>query len=234
MTYTGPLFRPPFEAHSLLLEVTAGCSHNKCAFCTMYRSVGFQMSPMEQIEKDLLEARKRYRSVKRVFLVNGDPFALSADRLKAIAAKINSILPEVETISAYASVSNIRDKTDEDLKQLRAMKINELNIGVESGLEEVLQHFNKGFTLEEAKQQLQRLNKAGIDFSANIILGATGAGKSLENAIANSEFLNEVKPYLIFVATLHVDPGCPLYEEMQAGQFVENTLGQNLTRSLKC
>jgi radical SAM superfamily enzyme YgiQ (UPF0313 family) len=92
---------------------------------------------------------------------------------------------------------------------------------VESGLDKVLHHLNKGFTLEEARTQLQRLNKAGMDFSANIILGAAGEKDSLENARASSKLMNEVKPYLIFLATLHVDPGSKLYEELQAGQFVE-------------
>ena len=233
MNYTGPVFRPPFEANSLLLQVTVGCSHNACTFCTMYRDTCFQVAPMEQIEKDLLEAKALYRSVRRIFLVNADPFVLSADKLKAIAKKINQVFPEIETIAAYASVKNIINKTDEELKELRALKINELNIGIESGMDEVLKHLNKGFTLDEARTQLQRLNKAGLDFSANIILGAAGAAKSLENALASSKLLNEVNPYLIFVATLHVDPGSPLYEELQQGKFVENTLGGNLNEELE-
>ena len=233
MKYTGPVFRPPFEANSLLLQVTVGCSHNKCTFCTMYHDTPFQVESMEQIEKDLREARQMYHTVKRIFLVNADPFVLRADKLKAIAKKINEILPEVETIAMYASVKNIIDKSDEDLKELRALKINELNIGVESGMDEVMHHLNKGFTLEEARTQLLRLKKAGIDFSINIILGAAGSDKSLENAIANSEFINETEPYLIFVATMHVDPGSPLRDELDAGKFVENTLGQNITEEIE-
>jgi radical SAM superfamily enzyme YgiQ (UPF0313 family) len=199
----------------------------------MYKDVPFQIAPLEQIEEDLKEARNRYASVKRIFLVNADPFVLKASQLKSIAEKINQYFPEVQTIAMYASVKNIINKTDEELKELRSLKINELNIGIESGMDEVLRHLNKGFTLEEARTQLKRLKKAGIDFSANIILGAAGTEKSLENAIANSELLNEVEPYLIFVATMHVDPGSGLYEDMQAGRFVENTLGQNLTEELE-
>lgn len=233
MNYTGPVFRPPFEANSLLLQVTVGCSHNECTFCTMYKDVPFQVEPLDQIEEDLKEARQRYASVKRIFLVNADPFVLQASQLKNIAEKINYYFPEIQTIAMYASVKNIINKTDEELKELRSLKINELNIGIESGMDEVLHHLNKGFTLEEARTQLKRLKRAGIDFSANIILGAAGTEKSLENAIANSELLNEVEPYLIFIATMHVDPGSQLYEEMQAGTFVENTLGQNLTEELE-
>jgi radical SAM superfamily enzyme YgiQ (UPF0313 family) len=233
MNYTGPVFRPPFEANSLLLQVTVGCSHNACTFCTMYRDTCFQVAPMEQIEQDLQEAKKLYGSVRRIFLVNADPFVLSADRLKAIALKINEVFPEIETIAAYASVKNIIDKTDEELKELRALKINELNIGIESGLDDVLHHLNKGFTLEEARTQLQRLNKAGLDFSANIILGAAGEKNSLDHARASAKLLNEVKPYLIFLATLHVDAGSPLYEELKAGKFIENTLGGNLNEEIE-
>lgn len=233
MTYTGPVFRPPFEANSLLIEVTSGCSHNACTFCTMYHGVPFRTAPMEQIEHDLKAMRRVYRWAKRIFLTGVDPFVLSADKLKAIAEKVNEIFPEVETIAMYASVKNIMGKTDEELRQLRALRINELNIGIESGMDEVLKHLNKGFTLEEARTQLKRLNAAGIDFSANIILGAAGAEKWRENAAASAQLLNEVKPYLIFLATLHVDAGSPLYEEQKAGAFVENTLGQNIEEELE-
>ena len=233
MKYTGPVYRPPFESNSLLLQVTVGCSHNACTFCTMYRDTPFQMERMEQIEHDLREARQMYPAVRRIFLVNADPFVLAAAKLKEIASKINEILPEVETIAMYASVKNIMDKTDADLRELRALKINELNIGVESGLEEVLQHLNKGVSLMETRMQLLRLKQAGIDFSVNIILGAAGAEKSLKNAIANSALINATEPYLIFVATMHVDPGSPLFDEVEAGEFVENTLGENIREEIE-
>lgn len=234
MIYTGPVFRPPFEANSLLIEVTSGCSHNACAFCTMYKGVKFRMAPMEQIEHDLQEAKHLYRSsARRVFLTGADPFVLSANKLKTIAEKVNEVFPEVETIAMYASVKNIIGKTDAELKELRALKINELNIGIESGMDEVLHYLNKGFTLEEARTQLKRLNDAGIDFSLNIILGAAGSGKWMDNAIANAKILNELQPYLIFVATLHVDAGSPLYEQLKAGKFIENTLGENLKEELE-
>jgi radical SAM superfamily enzyme YgiQ (UPF0313 family) len=233
MIYTGPVFRPPFEADSLLVEVTSGCSHNGCTFCTMYKGVKFRMAPIKQIEHDLQEVRHLYGSVKRIFLTGADPFVLSANKLKTIAEMVNDIFPEVETIAMYASVKNIIGKTDEELKELRALKVNELNIGIESGMDEVLRHLNKGFTLEEARIQLARLRKAGMDFSLNIILGAAGADKWMENAIANAKILNELQPYLIFLATLHVDAGSSLYDELKAGTFTENTLGQNLKEELE-
>ena len=228
MHYTGTIYRPPFEARSLLLQVTTGCSHNRCSFCTMYRDEPFRVEPLEQIEEDLAEARQYVPNVTRVFLENGDPFALSADRLEQIAVMIHAFLPRVETIAMYASIKNVIGKSDEELRRLRNLGINELNIGVESGLDEALAYMNKGYTSEQAKYELNRLKSAGIDYGANIILGCAGPERRHENAAATAALLNETKPYLIFTGTIHSDPGCPLYEDMQSGRFVESTFGEYL------
>ena len=228
MHYTGTIYRPPFEARALLLQVTTGCSHNRCSFCTMYRDEQFRMEPLEQIEEDLEEAREYVPGVKRVFLENGDPFALSADRLEQIAVMIQAYLPKVETIAMYASIKNVIGKTDEELRRLRTLGINELNIGVESGLDEALAYMNKGYTAEQAVYELKRLGAAGIVYGANIILGCAGAERRHENAAATAALLNETDPYLIFTGTIHSDPGCPLHEDIQAGRFVESTFGEYL------
>ncbi|MBQ4370544.1 MAG: radical SAM protein [Oscillospiraceae bacterium] len=228
MNYTGPIYRPPYEARSLLLQVTAGCSHNKCSFCTMYRSVPFRTEHMETIENDLREAKGFAPHTKRVFLENGDPFALGADKLEAIALKIREYLPEVETIAMYAAVGNIRGKTDAELRRLRKLGINELNIGVESGLDEALALMNKGYDAKEALYELKRLRSAGIDYGANIIFGCAGKGKNRENAEATAKLLNETSPYLVFTGTIHAEPGCPLYDDMRSGRFTEGTFGEYL------
>ena len=228
MHYTGTIYRPPFEARSLLLQVTTGCSHNRCSFCTMYRDEPFRVEPLDQIEEDLAEARQYVPNVTRVFLENGDPFALSADRLEQIAVMIHAYLPRVETIAMYASIKNVIGKSDEELRRLRNLGINELNIGVESGLDEALVYMNKGYTSDQAKHELNRLKEAGIDYGANIILGCAGTEHRHENAAATAALLNETKPYLIFTGTIHSDPGCPLYEDMQSGRFVECTFGEYL------
>ena len=233
MKYTEPVFRPPFEADSLLLQVTVGCSHNKCTFCTMYHQAGFQVESIEQIEKDLREAREAIPDVQRIFLVNADPFVLRADKLKEIGKKINEILPEVQTIAMYASILNVMNKTDEELRELRALKFNDLNIGVESAFPGMMERFNKGYDLQTAKTQLARLKKAGFDFSLNIIIGGAGTDHHLENARANAAFINETEPNLIFIANLHVDPGSELFDEMNRGDFVENTLRQNLEEEIE-
>ena len=228
MKFTGTTYRPPFEANSLLLQVTTGCSHNKCSFCTMYRDIQFSAEPIEQIEKDLAEARAYVPGTKRVFLENGDPFALSAGRLEEIALKIHEYLPDVETIAMYASIQNIRGKSDEELKRLRELGINELNIGVESGLDEALTLMNKGYDSAEALYELTRLKAAGMDYGANIIFGGAGPGRLKENAIVTADLINKTKPYLIFTGTIHADQGCPLYDDMQSGRFIEPTIGEHI------
>ena len=228
MKYTGTTWRPPFEAFSLLLQVTVGCSHNRCAFCSMYRDVPFAVESMEQIEADLREARETHPRVDRVFLVNADPFCLSGRRLTAIAKKIIEHLPEVKSIGMYASIQNIVSKSDEELKELRRLRISGLNVGLESGLPEVLDELGKGFSLDEARFQLKRLKRAGIGFSVNIIIGAAGGERHRENALASARVVNEVEPDLIFVATLHLEHESPLRNDLLRGAFKENTLRETI------
>jgi radical SAM superfamily enzyme YgiQ (UPF0313 family) len=128
----------------------------------------------------------------------------------------------------YASILNIRNKTDEQLRRLRSLGINELNIGVESGLDTALARMNKGYTAQEALEQLLRLREAGIDYGANVIFGAAGPEQRIENAVETAKLLNDTKPYLIFTGTIHADPGCPLFDQMKSGQFAENTVEQYL------
>ena len=226
MNMQGMVYRPPYEANSLLLQVTLGCSHNKCTFCYMYSDVQFAVCPMDQVEADIEEAAEYCPDVKRVFLEHGDAFTLSAARLTEIAEAIHRRLPKVETIAMYASIQNIKHKTDAELRRLRDCGINGLDIGVESGLDEALLYMNKGHTSAEAKEQLLRLTKAGIDYSFNAILGCGGADLWKENADATAELINAVQPHLLFIGSLHAEPGCRLYEDMKNGTFRECTIGQ--------
>ncbi|MBQ9828118.1 MAG: radical SAM protein [Lachnospiraceae bacterium] len=228
MKYTGVTYRPPFEAASLLLQVTRGCSYNKCTFCTMYRDEQFGTETLEQIESDLREASQYYPDTDRVFLENGDAFCLSAERLVSIAELVHKYLPKTETIAMYASINNIRGKSDEGLKELRRLGINDLNIGVESGLDSALQYMNKGYDAKEAEYQLLRLKDAGMDYGANIIFGCAGKEMSEEHARLTAELMNRTKPYIIFTGTIHAVPGCPLYDDLQSGAFKELTNGEYL------
>lgn len=223
MNYSGPIYRPPIEADSLLLQVTVGCTYNKCNFCTMYKDVPFQMETLNQIEEDLKEAKAIYGSVNRVFLLNADPFALKADKLKVIAEKIIDYFPEVEVITMYAAVRNVINKTDDELRMLKELRITELWIGLETGHEKTLIRMNKGHELKEAYEQLKRLNRIGIKHNDMVILGALGTGYALEAATATAELINATKPNLIGVATLGLFPGSGLSKMAKDGLFEPST-----------
>ncbi len=228
MNMTGIVYRPPYEAESLLLQVTKGCSHNKCTFCCMYPDVKFSVCPIEEVRADIAEAAEINPDYERVFLEHGDAFVLSADRLLEIADAIHEKLPKVKTIAMYASIQNIRQKTDDELKKLHDAGIGGLDIGVESGLDEALVYMNKGHTAKEAEEQLKRLTEAGIDYSFNAIIGCAGSDLWKENAEATAELINAVQPHLLFLGTLHAQKGCRLFEDMKNGTFKECTIGQLL------
>ena len=232
MHYDGMTFRPPYEARSLLLQVTRGCSHNACTFCSMYRDVSFAISPLEEIVDDLAEAAWAYPYVSRVFLVNGDAFCLPADALLNTAEMIHEALPNVRSIGCYARIPNVTSKTDAELAALAAAGYDNINIGVESGLDDVLAFMNKGFTVEEARLQFARLHAAGLPFNVNIINAAAGPQRIAEHAAANAALVNEAQPTLIFVSPLHVDPGTPLVGLIERGEFEECTLGQYLEEEI--
>lgn len=219
MKYTGPIYRPPYEANTLLLQVTVGCAHNKCTFCTMYRDVKFDVEKIDQVERDIHEAKQLPGSINRIFLVNGDAFVLSAKRLKEIAEKIHQYLPTVEKISMYSSINNIKHKTDEDLVELARLGIGDLWVGVETGYGEALKYLNKGSSIEDVYEQLERLNKSGITFFYGFMFGAAGKGKGIENAKANAKLINKVKPLGIVPTTLSPNEGTKLAQDIASGTF---------------
>ena len=232
MHYSGITYRPPYEANSLLLQVTKGCSHNACTFCSMYRTVKFDVSPMHEVEQDIAEAAHARQDATRVFLENGDAFCLPAHHLLEVADKIHHALPNVRDITGYARIQNIASKTDDELKALAQAGFRGWNVGLESGLDDVLSFMNKGYDVAEARKQLLRLRNAGLAFSVNIIIAAAGPDRMEEHAAANATIVNDVQPYRVFVSPLHVDPGTPLEGMLARGEFVESTLGQYIDEEM--
>lgn len=220
MKFEGTTYRPPVEADSMLLQVTVGCAHNSCTYCNMYDDVNFRVIKPDQIERDLQEARQVYPRAERIFLVNGDAFVLSANRLKKIAQLIAEYFPECKTISMYASIQNIQSKSDDDLRELKECGIDDLYVGVESGWDRVVSHIKKGHTIEEAKRELNRLNDAGIGHMAGLMLGVAGRGQGLENAKHTAALLNNTKPKLIWAGTLGLFEGTEMSKEAEKGLFV--------------
>lgn len=172
MHYTGTIWRPPYEAGSLLIEVTAGCTHHKCKFCTLYDDLPFKfrMSPLEDVEADLLEAQIQMRSwrskqVKRIYLVGANPFVLQFERLEKISKLIHQYFPECETIGCFARVTDVTLKTDEELKKLHRLGYDGITIGVETGDNEALTFMHKGYLAQEIVEQTKRLDQASITYN---------------------------------------------------------------------
>lgn len=227
MKYDDQIYRPPKEARSLLLQVTNGCTHNKCRFCGMYRNVKFGIESLEQIESDIIEASRHpfYRNSKRVFLLNGNPFVLKADRLIKIAELIHKYIPTVEVISMYASIKDIESKSDEELKAIKEAGISDLYIGVESGNQKALEFINKGNTVDEAVKEMKRLDQYGYYYYAMVLTGLMGEGveKAIENGKMTGEMLSKVNCRAIFPMSVTLVPGTELWEMTQRGEYKEAT-----------
>jgi len=224
MIYNGTIYRPPVEADTMLLPVTEGCSHNSCRFCSMYKGVPFRMLPLADIEAYLRDAISYYQragwTTNRVYLVGADPFVLSFGRLRPIIELIKRSLPTCETITMYAAVRNIMRKSDDDLSSLREMGVNDLYVGIESGLEDVLWALNKGNTVAQAREQCLRLGACGIAHMDMLMLGAGGKGRGRESALAAANLLNETKPKMILINSMSIFPDTALYADVQSGKFV--------------
>lgn len=230
--YTGQVYRHPIEGNTPLLEVTAGCSHNKCSFCTMYQDTPFSLSPLSHIEEDLAELASKNPYINRVFLVNGEPFILSTEKLVEIGKLVEKYLPKIETITCYASMKSIKNKSVEDLTILRALKFNQLHVGLESAYDPALLQMNKGFTQGEGYENLKKLEEANIQWDAIVMLGVAGKGKGKEHIAQTAALINTFPPYLLSIMTTSVSSGTPLEQMRNEGKFVECTEGEMILEEI--
>lgn len=232
MEYNGTIYRPPVEANTFLIPVTEGCTHNSCTFCSMYKDIPFRMISPKEIEGFLKEVREAYGGyldrICRVYLVGADPFALSADRLIDRIDLIKRYIPNTKIITMYARTDNIIHKSDADLKRLKDAGVDDLYIGVECGLDDVLDHLNKGYTAEETREQCLRLNAVGIRHCDLLMLGTAGKGRGMESAAASAALENEIKPHKILINTMSAFAGTKLDQDIADGTFVQSTEKENL------
>lgn len=221
MHYTEPIYRPPTEADDIFIEVTRGCSHNTCSFCGQYKNTTFRVTPRDQVKADIIEAAKAYPDKKRVYLLSGDPFCLSFERLQQIGGWLNEYIPGLESVAMFASVRSIMSKTDEELRELKNLKMDRLYLGIETGDPEVLAFANKGHTVPEALEQLGRLDRLGIQYMTAYIAGLTGKGeeRGLENARKTAEFFNQVHPLVLGVTSLSIWDETPIGQMRANGTF---------------
>lgn len=225
MHYTGTVWRPPYEAWSALLQVTAGCTHHKCKFCTLYDGVPFKfrMSPTDEIEDDLKELYHYTPDVTRVFLVGANPFVLSSEKLLHIAYMAKQYLNRLKTIGCFARITDITPKSIEELKQLRSCGYNGITIGVETGDDETLTFMHKGYTSADILEQCRKLDEARIEYNFFYLTGICGKGKSEQGVENTLKVFNELNPKIIGASMLTIYPASELYTEIQNGNWAEES-----------
>lgn len=213
------IIRPPSEAYSLLLQVTVGCSHNRCTFCGTYRQKKFKIKTLDRIEKDLQEART-YGRIEKLFLCDGDAIIIPQPRLVEMLKLIRHYLPTVERIGSYGNAKSILRKSVDELKELRELGLKIIYLGMETGNAELLKEIDKGATREQFAEAARRVKEAGIELSVTVILGIGGIEKSTEHAMDTASLLTEMDPDYVGALTLMLVPQTPLYEDYIAGRFV--------------
>ena len=203
IAYIEPVFRPPSEAHSLILPVTNGCSWNHCTFCEMYTQP--QKKFRARDEDQVLEEIRRAGEcliVQRVFLADGDALVLPTRRLLSILTAIREHMPEVSRVSSYCLPRNLRKKSVDELKELADAGLKMAYVGCESGDDEVLARVNKGETFESSLSALEKLGQAGITRSVMILNGLGGTALSEQHADNSARLMNAAQPE--FLSTLVV------------------------------
>ncbi len=219
MHYEGTIIRPPSEAFSILLQVTLGCSHNKCTFCGTYKDKRFTIKDNETILQDIKFASKYMRNQDRVFLMDGDPLIIPQKRLIWILDKINEYLPWVRRIGIYANAKSIKMKTLEQLKELRQRKLGIVYMGVESGDDVVLKRVRKGVSSKTMLEMGKKVMEAGMKLSVTVLLGLGGKERSLIHARKTGELLTAMDPDYVGALTLMLIPGTPLHDDYIHGRF---------------
>ncbi len=229
MDYEGTVIRPPSEAFSILLQVTVGCSHNKCSFCGTYKDKRFRIKTDERILKDIRFASRYCRRQDKVFLMDGDALIIPQKRLVWILERIREHLPWVKRVGLYANAKSIRMKSDEELKHLKGLGLGIVYLGVETGHPELLKTICKGTSRENLILQGRRIKKAGIKLSVTVLLGIAGPDMSLEHARETGSLLTEMDPDFVGALTVMVLPNTLLGQDYAGGKFQPLTVPQLLT-----
>ncbi|AND83993.1 radical SAM protein [Clostridium tyrobutyricum] len=219
MNYEGIVYRPPSEAYSLIIQITIGCSHNKCTFCSMYKSKNFRIRNLEEIYADLYEAREIYGHVDRIFLADGDALILPVEKLKSILLKIKEVFPECKRVGSYAAPADILRKSYDNLVELKRLGLGILYMGIESGSDNILKQIQKGVTSREIIEAGKKVKSSGINLSVTFISGIGGKEKLKENARESAHVINEINPDYIGLLTLMVEPGTKMYNDIECGNF---------------
>jgi radical SAM superfamily enzyme YgiQ (UPF0313 family) len=219
MHYEGNMIRPPSEAHSILLQATVGCSHNKCTFCGAYKGGRFKIKPDAIIDADIDFAATHCRRQRRLFICDGDALIIPQKRLLRILQAIRERLPWVTRVGVYANTKSIHMKTADELAELRANGIGIAYLGLESGDDTTLKAVHKGADARRMITAGQKIRSAGIKLSVTVLLGIAGRERSTIHAQETGRVISAIDPEYVGALSLMLIPGTPLYDDYQAGRF---------------
>ncbi len=219
MRYHGMVIRPPSEADSYILQVTYGCSHNRCTFCGTYVEKPFRARPIEEVLEDVALAHQRFPDTRRVFLADGNALVLDTPRLVTILDALDSGFPLLRRVGIYANARDILDKSDADLAMLRERKLEIIYLGLESGSDEVLRRVGKGATGAGMVEAVQKAKHAGLRVSVIALLGLGGVELSAQHAEETGRVVSAMDPEYFSILTLMLVPGTELYRQWRSGTF---------------
>ncbi|MBU0993684.1 MAG: radical SAM protein [Proteobacteria bacterium] len=219
MHYDGMIFRPPSEANSILLQISVGCSHNKCTFCEMYKAKRFQIKKDDVILKDIGYAAKNYTYLDRLFICDGDALIIPQKRLVTYLCEIKKKLPWVKRVGVYANTKSISMKTVDELKELRNHGLGIAYMGLETGDDITLKAINKGADANRMIEMGKKIKASGIKLSITVLLGIAGRERSVVHAQETGRVLSAINPDYVGALTLMLTPGTPLYKDHIDGKF---------------
>jgi len=219
MHYEGTIIRPPSEANSILLQVTVGCSHNKCTFCGAYKGERFRIKTDAVIARDIAFAARYCKRQRRVFLCGGDALIVPQKRLLWILMQIREQLPQVTRVGLYANAKSLKMKSLEELRDLRAHGLGIAYMGLESGDDQVLRQVCKGADAHTMIREGLKARQAGIKLSITVLLGLAGRERSAVHARATGQVLSAIDPEYVGALSLMLLPGTPLFQDHVAGTF---------------
>ena len=219
MRYEGSIYRPPSEAYSLLIQVTIGCSHNTCTFCTMFKDKKFRVRPIEEVIEDLEMARRAYPVVEKIFLCDGDALCLSNEKLMRILTRISELFPECKRVSVYGTATDINRKSESELKELLDAGMEMIYMGAESGSQNVLDKIHKDVTVSEQIDAVKKAESVGIKMSVTFISGLAGLEGWEDHAISTGKMITEMNASYASLLTLMLDPAAPIMKEINSGEM---------------
>jgi radical SAM superfamily enzyme YgiQ (UPF0313 family) len=219
MHYEGNCIRPPPEACSILLQVTLGCSHNRCTFCGTYKDKPFRIKDDDVILSDILFAAKYMKNQDRVFLMDGDALIIPQKRLVWILDTIHERLPWVKGMGSYANTKSISRKSSGELSDLREKGLDRIYLGVETGDDEIRKRIRKGSTAQQCLEMGRKIKEAGMRLTATVLLGIGGKEKSLSHAKATGELLSAMDPDHVAALTVIPIPGTPFWSDLETGEL---------------